>query len=124
MLAFGRNFDGKFDRTEGNALHYSLFVSSALSVGFAGAGLWVAIALLACVLGAEIAGICILVSKMLRAREAKRKDAYLAELKRCAKSGGLSNEEAKQAFVKKFDWDRMTAQDDAVWKAIFDTLDA
>jgi pimeloyl-ACP methyl ester carboxylesterase len=52
------------------------------------------------------------------------KDSYLAELKRCAKSGGLSNEEAKQAFVKKFDWDRMTAQDDAVWKAIFDTLDA
>lgn len=52
------------------------------------------------------------------------KDAYLAELKRMAKSGRLNSEDAKRAFVKKFDWDRMTAQDDEVWKYIFDTLDA
>lgn len=52
------------------------------------------------------------------------KDAYLAELKRCAKKGMLSTDDAKREFLKKFDWNRMTAQDDAVWQAIFDTLDA
>lgn len=32
--------------------------------------------------------------------------------------------EEKAAFVKKWDWNRMTAQDEAVWEKIFDCLDA
>ena len=51
------------------------------------------------------------------------KDAYLAELKRTAKDGGLHSEKAKQAFVSKFDWNRMTAQDDEIWQIIFQVLD-
>ncbi|MBR3894398.1 MAG: uL15 family ribosomal protein [Clostridia bacterium] len=54
-------------------MHFSLFISSNLSAAFTGNGFLVAIAVLACVLGAEIAGICILVSKMLRARSQKMK---------------------------------------------------
>jgi len=54
-------------------LQFSLFISSGLSAAFTGNGFLVAIAVLACVLGAEIAGICILVSKMLRARSQKLK---------------------------------------------------
>lgn len=50
------------------------------------------------------------------------KDAYLAELKREAKRGGLAEESAKRAFVAKFDWNRMTAQDEAVWAEILSTL--
>ena len=42
-----------------------------LGAGVTNAGLLVAIGVLACVLGAEIAGICILVSKMLRAKNAR-----------------------------------------------------
>ncbi len=41
---------------------------STLAVGTTNATFLIAIALLACILGAEIAGICILISKMLRAR--------------------------------------------------------
>ena len=52
------------------------------------------------------------------------KDVYLAELKSKAKRGELDTEEAKRAFLKKFDWNRMTAQDESVWRAIFETLDA
>ena len=52
------------------------------------------------------------------------KDAYLAELKSRAKKGELESEDAKRAFVRKFDWDRMTAQDESVWREIFATLDA
>ena len=51
------------------------------------------------------------------------KDAYLAELKKRAKAGLLNTDDAKRAFVKKFDWNRMTTQDDSVWQTIFDTLD-
>lgn len=52
------------------------------------------------------------------------KDSYLAELKRLAKGGGLADEASRRAFVARFDWDRMTAQDESVWKMIFETLDA
>ena len=52
------------------------------------------------------------------------KDAYLAELKKRAKNGSLNTEEARRDFVKGFDWDRMTAQDDTVWQIIYQTLDA
>ena len=36
----------------------------------------------------------------------------------------LETEEQKAAFRTSFDWNRMTAQDDAVWAEIFRTLDA
>ncbi len=53
--------------------------------------------------------------------------AYLAELlgklKERMKAGGLGNAEAHKAFLDGFDWYRMTAQDDAVWAEIFQTLD-
>ena len=53
--------------------------------------------------------------------------AYLAEfltaLKRRAKSGGLDDREEHRAFLKSFDWHRMTAQDETVWEEIFKTLD-
>ena len=52
------------------------------------------------------------------------KDAYLAKLKREAKQGRLNSEESKRAFVAQFDWNRMTAQDDAVWKEILSTIDS
>ena len=34
-----------------------------------------------------------------------------------------ATKEEKEAFVKSFDWNAMTVQDDAVWKDIFDHLD-
>ena len=52
------------------------------------------------------------------------KDAYLAELKSEGKRGALATEDSKRAFVSKFDWNRMTAQDEAVWAEILSTLNA
>ena len=52
------------------------------------------------------------------------KDTYLAELKQKAKKGELDTEEARRAFVARFDWDRMTAQDKSVWQVIFAVLDS
>ncbi len=31
--------------------------------------------------------------------------------------------QVRHAFLQKWDWKRMTAQDDAVWQEILDTLD-
>ena len=52
------------------------------------------------------------------------KDSYLAELKNEGKKGHLKSEDAKRAFVSKFDWNRMTAQDESVWAEIFSTLNS
>ena len=57
----------------------SLSTIFGLSAGMTTAGFFVAIAVLACVLGAEIAGICILISKMLRARKARREYSRVEE---------------------------------------------
>lgn len=54
-------------------MQFSLFISSVWNAGFTNTGFLAAIAVLACVLGAEIAGICILISKMMRARAAKNR---------------------------------------------------
>lgn len=35
-----------------------------------------------------------------------------------------ASDEAKANFVASYDWDRMTAQDESVWKVIFDHLDS
>ena len=40
-----------------------------------------------------------------------------------SKKGKLDTPEQKAAFVASYDWDRMTAQDESVWKEIFDCLD-
>ena len=52
------------------------------------------------------------------------KDAYLAELKKAAKKGSFAEESAKRAFVSRYDWNRMTAQDETVWAEILSTLKA
>lgn len=58
------------------------------------------------------------------------KDAvgYLAEYakaqRKMLRRGLLAAPEARKAFVASFDWNRMTAQDGAVWREIFDCLDA
>ncbi len=49
-------------------MHFSLLFSSALGSNLSNTGLLAAIAVLACILGAEIAGISILIGKFLRAR--------------------------------------------------------
>ena len=50
-------------------------------------------------------------------------DTYSAQVKKLKKKKKLETDVAKAAFVASFDWDRMTAQDDAVWAEIFKTLD-
>ena len=52
-------------------MHFSSLLSTGLGAGVTNTTFLVAIAVLACILGAEIAGICILISKMLRARKQK-----------------------------------------------------
>lgn len=53
----------------------------------------------------------------------KYKDAFFADYKRRMKKGKLKTAEEKAAFVASYDFDRMTAQDEAVWALIFETLD-
>lgn len=53
-------------------MHFSLLSSIVFGAGMTNVGFLVAVAALACILGAEIAGICILISKMVRARRARR----------------------------------------------------
>lgn len=47
---------------------------------------------------------------------------YSADIGKKKKS--LTTEEAKKAYRDSWDWERMTAQDNAVWEEIFNTLDA
>ena len=47
---------------------------------------------------------------------------YLKEKKRRARKKSLASEAQRKAFAASFDWDRMTAQDEAVWKEILDFL--
>ncbi len=51
----------------------------------------------------------------------KYKDEFFSELTKAIKHNTL--EKAKQDFVARFDWDRMTQQDPEVWDAIFNVLD-
>ena len=50
-------------------------------------------------------------------------DTYSARVKKLKKKKKLETAEEKAALVASFDWNRMTAQDDAVWAEIFKTLD-
>lgn len=47
---------------------------------------------------------------------------YSADIGKKGKT--LTNEEAKKAYRDSWDWDRMTQQDESVWKEIFKTLEA
>lgn len=47
---------------------------------------------------------------------------FLKALKKKVKKKELETPAQKAAFVANYDWDRMTAQDETVWKAILDTL--
>lgn len=49
---------------------------------------------------------------------------YTAEMTRLLKDKKLTTDAEKAAFRSKWDWDRMTKQDEAVWAEIFKTLDA
>ncbi len=53
-------------------MHISMFLSISMGTGSSRTAFIAAIAVLACLLGAEIAGICVLISKISRARRAKR----------------------------------------------------
>lgn len=53
-------------------MHISMFLSMSMGTGSSRTAFIAAIAVLACLLGAEIAGICVLISKISRARRAKR----------------------------------------------------
>lgn len=49
---------------------------------------------------------------------------YVADLTRKLKDGNLQTDAQKAAFRNSWDWDRMTQQDERVWKEIFQTLDS
>lgn len=53
----------------------------------------------------------------------KYKDAFFAKLTKKRKKGQLVTIEQKAAFVGSFDWDRMTAQDEAVWAKVYEVLE-
>ena len=48
---------------------------------------------------------------------------FQTELKRQSKKGLLRTAEQKEKFRSSFDWDRITEQDEIVWKEIFQILD-
>ena len=52
------------------------------------------------------------------------KDAFFADLTKRIKKKALADDDARRAFVKSYDWDRMTAQDEEVWSKIFRVLDS
>ncbi len=54
----------------------------------------------------------------------KYKDKFFAEYQKTLKKKALVTEEDKKAFKAKYDWKRMTAQDEKVWKEILDFLNA
>ena len=51
------------------------------------------------------------------------KNAFFKTYKKMKKKKKLVTDEQKAAFVKQYDWHRMTAQDDTVWAEIFKHLD-
>jgi len=51
------------------------------------------------------------------------KDAFFRDFTRAMKKGTLTTPEQKQAFMRSYDWDRMTQQDGNVWQDIFSMLE-
>lgn len=54
----------------------------------------------------------------------KYKDEFFKILSKKLKKHELSTDQQKKAFVESFDWWKMTAQDEKVWKRIFDFLES
>ena len=52
------------------------------------------------------------------------KDAFFTEYQQVVKKKKLKTEEQKKAFIARYDWNRMTEQDEKIWELIFKTLDA
>lgn len=52
------------------------------------------------------------------------KDAFFKTYQKALKKKQLTTDAEKAAFRNSFDWERMTAQDGTVWKAIFTFLDS
>ncbi len=52
------------------------------------------------------------------------KDEFFATYQKALKENALDSEEKKQSFKARFDWKRMTAQDDEIWNLIFEHLDS
>ena len=46
------------------------------------------------------------------------KDDFFKQLSKKLKKKELSTDEQKKAFVESFDWWKMTAQDEKVWKTV------
>ena len=51
------------------------------------------------------------------------KDDFFFEYRKAMKRNIYKTTEEKHTFRDKFDWDRMTQQDEDIWKIIFETLD-
>jgi len=52
------------------------------------------------------------------------KDDFFRQYQKAKKGGLLSSQQQKEAFIARFDWQRMTAQDETVWAEIFRTLES
>ncbi len=52
------------------------------------------------------------------------KDSFFETYQKAMSENLLDTDEAKEHFKKRFDWHRMTAQDEKVWNMIFETLDS
>ncbi len=52
----------------------------------------------------------------------KYKDKFFTEYRKALKKKALVTDEDKKAFKEKYDWKRMTAQDEKVWKEIIEFL--
>jgi pimeloyl-ACP methyl ester carboxylesterase len=50
------------------------------------------------------------------------KDKFFADLKKAKKAKLLESPEQKAAFIAKYDWHKMTEQDEGVWEIILDHL--
>jgi len=54
----------------------------------------------------------------------KYKDDFFKTYKKTIKKNLLKTDSDKSEFIKKYDWNRMTAQDEEIWNLIFNTLDS
>ena len=52
------------------------------------------------------------------------KDTFFKEYTKAAKRKHLETPEQQKAFMTRYDWDRMTAQDEAVWQQIIEHLNS
>ena len=72
ISVFKKEWDRKSTERRIKNVHFSMFLSMSMGTGSSRTAFIVAIAVLACLLGAEIAGICVLISKIVRARRARQ----------------------------------------------------